>query len=208
MSRRKLKPRRPFDTAATRSSRRITGSSSMLLHGTFSQMKTSGPSAPRLTAPFANARIGSVDLRKILDGILAGDVAAHPESMMLPLVGHPSAPQPITWMGQGHLPGTLPPHLFRVALFTLNTGERDYRLAARREAPGKGKEPERCADDVVMTQHDSVAQVVTLHAALKKIREDTGRWNRRLVTPRGNSGKPEMPASPKMAHTKKNGLAL
>lgn len=33
-----------------------------------------------------------------------------------------------------------------------------------------------------MTQHYSVAQIVELHAALEKIREDSGRWNKSLAT--------------------------
>ena len=33
-----------------------------------------------------------------------------------------------------------------------------------------------------MTQHDGVAQIVELHAALEKIREDSGRWNKGLAT--------------------------
>jgi hypothetical protein len=33
-----------------------------------------------------------------------------------------------------------------------------------------------------MTRHYSVAQIVELHSALKKIKEDTGRWNKSLAT--------------------------
>ncbi|WP_366558838.1 tyrosine-type recombinase/integrase [Polaromonas sp.] len=33
-----------------------------------------------------------------------------------------------------------------------------------------------------MTQHYSVAQIVELHAALEKIKDDTGRWNKSLAT--------------------------
>jgi hypothetical protein len=56
-----------------------------------------------------------------------------------------------------------------------------------------------------MPQHDNVAQVV-LHTALEKIGEDTGRWNKRMATPRrkqrGNASPPKIP------HTKKNGSVL
>ena len=109
--------------------------------------------------------IGSMDLRKIHDGTLAGYVAARleagrahktinlglglvrhilnlaskswrddsgltwlehaPTITMLPLIGHQREPQPITWMEQRLLLDTLPPHLSRMALFTLNTGVRD-----------------------------------------------------------------------------------
>ena len=33
-----------------------------------------------------------------------------------------------------------------------------------------------------MTRHYSMAQIVELHAALEKITEDTGRWNKSLAT--------------------------
>jgi hypothetical protein len=33
-----------------------------------------------------------------------------------------------------------------------------------------------------MTHHYSMAQIVELHAALEKIREDNGRWNKSLAT--------------------------
>ena len=32
-----------------------------------------------------------------------------------------------------------------------------------------------------MTRHYSMAQIVELHAALEKIKEDTGRWNKSLA---------------------------
>ena len=32
-----------------------------------------------------------------------------------------------------------------------------------------------------MTQHYSVAQIVEIHSALEKIRDDTGRWNKSLA---------------------------
>lgn len=35
---------------------------------------------------------------------------------------------------------------------------------------------------LTMTRHYSVAQIVELHAALEKIKEDTGRWNKSLAT--------------------------
>jgi len=50
----------------------------------------------------------------------------HPPAItMLPLIGHQRESQPITWMEQRLLLETLPPHLARMALFTLNTGVRD-----------------------------------------------------------------------------------
>ena len=33
-----------------------------------------------------------------------------------------------------------------------------------------------------MTRHYSMAQIVELHVALEKIKEDTGRWNKSLAT--------------------------
>jgi hypothetical protein len=33
-----------------------------------------------------------------------------------------------------------------------------------------------------MTHHYSMAQIVELHAALEKIKDDTGRWNKSLAT--------------------------
>ena len=33
-----------------------------------------------------------------------------------------------------------------------------------------------------MTQHYSVAQVVELHAAREKVKDDAGRWNKSLAT--------------------------
>lgn len=33
-----------------------------------------------------------------------------------------------------------------------------------------------------MTHHYSVAQIVELHAALEKVKEDAGRWNKSLAT--------------------------
>ena len=33
-----------------------------------------------------------------------------------------------------------------------------------------------------MTRHYSVAQIVELHAALEKVKEDSGRWNKSLQT--------------------------
>ena len=51
-----------------------------------------------------------------------------------------------------------------------------------------------------MTQHYSVAQVVELHAALEKIKEDSGRWNKSLATLRreqemlaANANPPNLP---------------
>ncbi len=44
---------------------------------------------------------------------------------MLPLNGYQRDPQPISWAEQRSLLALLPPHLARMALFTLNTGARD-----------------------------------------------------------------------------------
>jgi integrase len=59
-----------------------------------------------------------------------------------------------------------------------------------------------------MTRHYSVAQIVELHAALEKIKEDTGRWNKSLATLRREheeaKGRRPLPQSP----SKKNGLEL
>ncbi len=35
---------------------------------------------------------------------------------------------------------------------------------------------------MTMTQHYSVAQIVELHQALEKIKDDAGRWNKSLAT--------------------------
>ncbi len=61
-----------------------------------------------------------------------------------------------------------------------------------------------------MTSHYSMAQIVELHAALERIKEDTGRWNKSLATLRrehkaavwGISGG----ESPKSPPAKKNSL--
>ena len=67
-----------------------------------------------------------------------------------------------------------------------------------------------------MTRHYSVAQIVELHAALEKIKEDTGRWNKSLATLRREHEEAKRvalegeshPKSPKSHPAKKNGLAL
>ena len=57
-----------------------------------------------------------------------------------------------------------------------------------------------------MTQHDSVAQIVELHGALEKVREDNGLWNKSLLTLRreqeerlGNVSPPRVPRHEKTA---------
>jgi integrase len=60
-----------------------------------------------------------------------------------------------------------------------------------------------------MTRHYSTAQIVGLHAALKKIKEDTGRWNKSLATLRrehgeamwGTSGEKSPPKAPQPRKT-------
>lgn len=67
-----------------------------------------------------------------------------------------------------------------------------------------------------MTRHYSVAQIVELHAALEKIKEDSGRWNKSLATLRREHEEAKRvaaegeshPKSPKSHPAKKNGLAL
>ena len=56
-----------------------------------------------------------------------------------------------------------------------------------------------------MTQHYSVAQIVELNAALEKIRDDSGRWNKSLAMLRWEEGltRTRVPKSPP---AKKNGL--
>jgi hypothetical protein len=52
-----------------------------------------------------------------------------------------------------------------------------------------------------MTQHYSVAQIVELHAALEKVKDDNGRWNKSLLTLRREQeearGNPVPQKSPK-----------
>ena len=57
-----------------------------------------------------------------------------------------------------------------------------------------------------MTQHYSVAQIVELHAALEKIKDDNGRWNKSLATLRreqegmvGDASPPKVPRQRKTA---------
>jgi integrase len=52
-----------------------------------------------------------------------------------------------------------------------------------------------------MTQHCSMAQIAELHAALEKVKADSGRWNKTLATLRQEQkeralGKPTSPKSP------------
>lgn len=213
-----------------------------------------------------------------------------PRITLLPLVGHQREPRPIGWPEQRRLLPLLPPHLARMALFTLNTGARDdvvcslqweweiavpelgisvfevpaSRVKGRRRSrllvcnsvaqsvieaargehehnvfsyqrlkkdgnPGKGERhaietmnntawqrarqeaglgdlhvhdlrhttgmrlreagvPESTRADILwhttqtMTHHYSMAQIVELHAALEKIKEDSGAWNKSLAT--------------------------
>jgi integrase len=213
-----------------------------------------------------------------------------PHITMLPLVGHQREPTPISWHQQAVLMRHLPPHLARMALFTLNCGVRDdavcslkweweisipelgisvfevparhvkgrrrsrvlvcnsvaqsviesvrgqhpeyvfvYQRLKKDGSPGKGKphpmetmnntawqrarseaglgdlhvhdlrhttgmrlreagvSEASCADILwhssrSMTHHYSMAQVVELHGALEKIKEDSGRWNKSLAT--------------------------
>jgi len=42
----------------------------------------------------------------------------------------------------------------------------------------------RIGDAAVAALHYSVAHVREIHAALEKIKDDTGRWNKRLAMPR------------------------
>ncbi len=58
-----------------------------------------------------------------------------------------------------------------------------------------------------MTLHYSVAQVVEIHAALEKIKADTGRWNKSLAMPRREQEGQNRDASlPKSPPAKKNSL--
>ena len=57
-----------------------------------------------------------------------------------------------------------------------------------------------------MTQHYSVAQIVELHAALEKIKDDSGRWNKSLAMLKreqedltGNASPPKVPRQRKTA---------
>jgi integrase len=217
-------------------------------------------------------------------------LAQAPHITMLPLVGHQREPKPISWHQQAVLLRHLPPHLVRMALFTLNCGLRDdvvcslkweweiripelgisvfevpaghvkgrrrsrvlvcnsiaqsivesvrgqheefvfvYQRLKRDGSPAKekphpmgtmnntawqraraeaglgdlhvhdlrhttgmrlreaGVTEATCADILwhssrSMTHHYSMAQIVELHAALEKIKEDSGRWNKSLAT--------------------------
>lgn len=217
-------------------------------------------------------------------------LAQAPHITMLPLVGHQREPTPISWHQQTILLRHLPPHLVRMALFTLNCGLRDdvvcslkweweiripelgisvfevpaghvkgrrrsrvlvcnsiaqsilesvrgqheefvfvYQRLKRDGSPAKekphpigtmnntawqraraeaglgdlhvhdlrhttgmrlreaGVSEATCADILwhssrSMTHHYSMAQIVELHSALEKIKEDSGRWNKSLAT--------------------------
>jgi integrase len=61
-----------------------------------------------------------------------------------------------------------------------------------------------------MTHHYSMAQIVELHGALEKIREDNGRWNKSLATlrleqeaMRGDASPPKIPQQRKTAQETK-----
>ena len=84
----------------------------------------------------------------------------------------------------------------------------------------EGGVPESTVADILwhstrsMTQHCSVAQIVELHSALEKIREDSGRWNKTLATlrreqeerQRGTAGEKSPKSPPKVPTAKTNGL--
>lgn len=62
-----------------------------------------------------------------------------------------------------------------------------------------------------ITRHYTVAQIVELHTALEKIKEDSGRWNKSLATLRreheeARQAKASGEKSPKSPPAKKNGL--
>ncbi len=58
-----------------------------------------------------------------------------------------------------------------------------------------------------MTRHYSVAQIVELHAALEKVKEDSGRWNKSLQTlRREQEGQRAEATPPKSPPAKKNSL--
>jgi integrase len=58
-----------------------------------------------------------------------------------------------------------------------------------------------------MTHYYSMAQIVELHSALEKIKEDNGRWNKSLATLRLEQAETRRTASPpKVPQTKKNSL--
>jgi len=55
-----------------------------------------------------------------------------------------------------------------------------------------------------MTRHYRVAQIVELHAALKKVKEDSGRWNKSLQTlRREQEGQRAEVTSPKVPQQRK-----
>ena len=54
-----------------------------------------------------------------------------------------------------------------------------------------------------MTQHYSVAQIVELNAALEKIRDDSGRWNKSLAMLRWEEGLTEDASPPKVPQQRK-----
>jgi len=72
--------------------------------------------------------------------------------------------------------------------------------------------PESTVADVLwhstrsMTHHYSVAQIVEIHAALEKIKEDTGRWNQSLAMLKAEQREIGGRQSPKSPPTKNNGL--
>jgi hypothetical protein len=58
-----------------------------------------------------------------------------------------------------------------------------------------------------MTRHYNVAQIVELHAALEKIKEDAGGWNKSLLTLRREHEERRAARTyPTPTHGKKNGL--
>ncbi len=57
-----------------------------------------------------------------------------------------------------------------------------------------------------MTRHYSLAQIVELHAALEKVKEDSGRWNKSLQTlRREQEGQKAEATPPKVPQQRKTG---
>ena len=61
-----------------------------------------------------------------------------------------------------------------------------------------------CHSTTAMTCHYSVAQIVELHAALEKVKDDNGRWNKSSVTLRSRKrGGRDAPLPQKSPHKEK-----
>jgi hypothetical protein len=73
----------------------------------------------------------------------------------------------------------------------------------------EGAVPEGTIADILwhgkqsMTQHYSVAQIVEIHSALEKIKDDTGRWNKSLAMLRREQQEGRGDASPQKSPSKK-----